>query len=325
MIAVITDPEVGGTFLTWTIYYLSGKTQYFSQTEQAFVELPSNPLTSKNAHKFGATHPNNIDDFNRYLPAAITNDECIYMHQFRSNTKLAIDQLCTSTVKIVVVATPKTQALYHCKYQHRSDVVPAWTSPLMLNDPDEIYQDVISYFFADSKLAWENENLNDIWDKREFIALNFDFTSWDDIISYIDPAIKYYRIDTMDLWTSFDSSVRDMFEYLDINIDESRYAQWTLVYNQWKTVHTDRVKFIWYFDIIVNAILDNTDIDLARFNLDICQEAAIQHELIYKHNLNLKTWQLDKFLNTMQLHNLLEPNIHDLSKSRLTGNKRLTT
>ena len=50
--------------------------------------------------------------------------------------------------------------------------------------------------------------------------------------------------------------------------------------------------------------------DLERFNLDIFQEAAIQRELLYKHNLNLKIWQLEKFKNTKQLHNLLEPNIH---------------
>ena len=52
--------------------------------------------------------------------------------------------------------------------------------------------------------------------------------------------------------------------------------------------------------------------DLTRLKLDIIQEAFIQHELIYKHNLNLKTWQLEKFTNTQQLHNLLETNTHPL-------------
>ena len=52
--------------------------------------------------------------------------------------------------------------------------------------------------------------------------------------------------------------------------------------------------------------------DLTRFDLDVIQEAFIQRELIYKHNLNLKTFQLEKFINTQQLHNLLEPNIHPL-------------
>ena len=53
--------------------------------------------------------------------------------------------------------------------------------------------------------------------------------------------------------------------------------------------------------------------DLESFELDIMQEAAIQRELIYKYNLNFKTWQLEKFQSTRQLHALLEPNIHSLN------------
>jgi hypothetical protein len=50
--------------------------------------------------------------------------------------------------------------------------------------------------------------------------------------------------------------------------------------------------------------------DLNRFNLDIVQEAAIQHILLYKHSLSIKTWQLEKFNNTKQINALLEPNTY---------------
>ena len=67
---------------------------------------------------------------------------------------------------------------------------------------------------------------------------------------------------------------------------------------------------------IIESILKNNYIDLTKFNLDIVQEATIQHELLYKHNLNLKTWQLEKFMDSKQLHSLLEPNIyHKLNTS----------
>ena len=90
------------------------------------------------------------------------------------------------------------------------------------------------------------------------------------------------------------------------------YQKWLLIYNQWKNVHKQKLMFVWYFDTIINNILQGIDFDLIRFNLDITQEATIQHFLIYKHNLNFKTWQLIKFTNTRQLHELLEPNIHPL-------------
>jgi hypothetical protein len=105
-------------------------------------------------------------------------------------------------------------------------------------------------------------------------------------------------------------------------MDEDRYQKWLPIYNIWKRNHTTGLRFSWYFESIINNILQGIDFDLVRFDLDIQQEAAIQHVLIYKHNLNLKTWQLTKFTNTKQLHQLLEPNTHDLDKSfisRLTA------
>lgn len=315
MIAVITDPGVGGTFLTWTINYLSGETKYFSLTEQTFVDLPDTPLTNKNAHNFCAMHPNNISGLENCLSRTMGNNECVYIHQFRDNTQLAVDLVCSNASKILVVAMPNSQALYNCRYQSRGDASPAWSRDSMLTNPDEIYRDFISYFYAESNQTWMNENLNNIWDQREFMALNFDSARRNEIVSYVRPETEYYHIDTMDLWNTFNSSVRNVFGYLNLSIDETRYPQWELVYQQWKQLHTDNVRFVWYFDIIVNAILSGANMDLSRFKLDISQEAAIQRELIYKHNLNLKTWKLEKFLNTKQLHNLLEPNIHDLTKS----------
>jgi hypothetical protein len=55
--------------------------------------------------------------------------------------------------------------------------------------------------------------------------------------------------------------------------------------------------------------------DLTRFNLDLMQEACIQHHLIYNYNLNFKTWQLEKFSDTKQLHSLLELNTHQITET----------
>ena len=74
------------------------------------------------------------------------------------------------------------------------------------------------------------------------------------------------------------------------------------------------------FDDTMKCIVNGWYKELPELTFD--QEVIIQHALIYKHNLNLKTWQLSKFTNTKQLYQLLEPNIHDLSKninSRLTS------
>lgn len=312
MISILTDPGVGGTFLNWSIYYLAGRNYYFSARLQRTNKVPTNPLGNKNAHVFVVNHPYNFKEFEQFLPMLLDKDECLYMHEFRDKTKEAVTTLLTHTSKTIVVALTKDQLLYKCSYEPRASVQPAWGSKKTLSNPDEIYDDLVNYFFKESVDTWKQENLNDTWDKREFIALNFNPTNHTSILEYINSSAPVYYINPIDLWTNFDSSIHDLFDYLDIEIDKSRYQKWLLIYNQWKNVHKQKLMFVWYFDTIINNILQGIDFDLIRFNLDITQEATIQHFLIYKHNLNFKTWQLTKFTNTRQLHELLEPNIHPL-------------
>lgn len=322
MIAIIADPDIGGTFLTWSIYYLTGKLDYFSVKNNSQITLPDNPLTSKNAHGFSANQLTRSKNLDHYL-SALSNkdqDECIYMHQFRTNTKETVEKLCSSASRTIVLSISSDHIFYNCKYQKRSDFTLAWTSDADLTDPDDIYNDFIAYFFKESKQRWDSEGLKDIWDTREFIALSIDPYNHDSILNYVDDKNAYY-LNALDLWTNFTQTIRSLFDYLHIKIDESRYQQWEIVYAQWKKVHTNRLNFCQKFNTIIDNILRGTNFDLVSFDLDICQEAAIQHVLIYQHHLNLKTWLLTKFNNTKQLHDLLEPNRHDLSKN-LT--KRLT-
>lgn len=321
MIAVITDPGVGGTFLTWSIYFLSGRHDYFSVRANSVINLTKNPLTEKNAHNFVANQPLDINEFKKFMPELIHSDECMYMHHFRSDTEFAVNELCNNTSKKIVVSTTPELSLYHCG-QDRAGIALAWASNKFLSDPDEIYKDQVNYFFNESGRIWNNLGLTDVWDKREFIALNYNPYSVDSIMNYIHPEIHYHHIHALDLWVNFDQSVQHLFDYLNLKINDSRYREWILIYSQWKRKHNNQLNFVWYFKTIVNNILNGNDMDLLRFNLNIYQEAAIQQELIYNHNLNIKTWELTKFVNTKQLHDLLEPNIHDLSKSHIG---RLTT
>ena len=314
MIAVLTDPTVGGTFLSWTIEYLSGKTQYFSVRNQANIDLPNDPMTEKNAHKFKVNRVRKFEECVELLSMLQKSDqkECIYLHTLRQDTKPAVDAICQQAEKIIVLTTPPIYTLYTCSYNNRTESQPAFCSEKELTDPEEILSDFIYYFFKDSKQRWDSNRLTQIWDQREFIALNFrPLQQQDNILTHMN-AQKCHIITTPDMYTNFENSVRELFDYIEITIDESRFPHWVTVYNKWKKIHNQRTKFIWYFDTIVQGILKGTDFDLTCFNLDIKQEAAIQHALIYQHGLNFKTWQLIQFTNTKQLHDLLEPNMHQL-------------
>ena len=325
MIAILTDPGVGGTFLNWSIHYLAGHSEYFLATSNKFVKLIDNPISDGNAHKFQPNQPNNLEEFDR-IYNVLSNakvESLIYFHHFRGSdqsktTQIAVDKVTSTANKIIVVGLHPQHALYQCSYKSRSKYSHSFLDhSRVLSKPDQIFDDFVDYFFSSSKQKWDDAKLTEIWDKREFIALNMDPFCALNIIQAIGLDNTYYKLDAVDLMTNFDRLVFELFEYLEIDICKDRLDHWLSVYSTWKTIHLTRLNFVQHFDTIVDSIISGREFDLECFNLDIKQEAAIQHQLLYKHNLNLKTWQLTKFVNTQQLHDLLEPNIyHDLSQSK---------
>lgn len=321
MIHVVTDPATGGTFLTWSIYYLSGHSEYFLSASNRWMPLSSNPLSKTNAHKFIPNQPNRIFDcspeqflkFSDSLTSTPSDTpHILYFHSFdrEDTTQAAVNYSNNQASKLIVVDTADTN-LYHCSYRKRA---PQRVNEQTLTSDDfEIYQHFINKFFKGSKQRWDELGLDNTWDFREFLALNFRPFEVPHIYDHVDKTRDHYLIRGKELWTSMDLGIATVFEYLGIGIDQTRLENWQQIYNNWKSLHYQRLMFSTYFEDIVDGILNNYSIDLLRFDLDIEQEAAIQHALIYRHNLNLKTWQLEKFVNTTQLHNLLEPNIHPLS------------
>jgi hypothetical protein len=329
MIAVLTDPAVGGTFLTWSLHYLAGHEKYYHAVSNSWVSVSNNPLTGKNSHGFKPNQPLTSDTFDLIHSALVNtptdNFHTIYFHNFRGSTvsadnilKKAISNIACD--RTVVLSLADEHRLYTRSYKMRADIVPSWHNPLKTITTDkEAFDDFISYFFQDSLVEWNKLSLTEIWDQREFLALNLPTANNMSIVPNIDLSQENYVLDTMELWNTFDITADNLFNYLGVTINEDRRASWNIVYNQWRKVHYNRMLFVWYFEKIIDYIIKGNDLDLTRFNLDIVQEASIQHELIYNHNLNLKTWQLTKFTNTKQLHQLLEPNLHDLSKSKISS------
>ena len=319
MIHVLTDPATGGTFLSWTLHYLAGHTEYFLLSSNQHTSLTSNPINSINAHKFRPNQANINFNKQQFIEFAekLHNQptkgfHVLYFHQFenKETTYKAVDYTNKNATKLFVVDTSNIN-LYHCSSRKRSWVRNS--DGTFITNNAEIQERFINLFFKDSKEVWNSLGLTNIWDLREFIALNFRPFNRDHIYDYVDKTRDHYVLNGNELWTSLNFGIKNLFDYIDINIDQRRLENWQNVYSRWKQLHYQRFMFAMYFDSIIEGVLNNYNIDLVKFDLDIEQEAAIQHVLIYKHNLNLKTWQLEKFVNTKQLYNLLEPNIHSLS------------
>ena len=327
MIAILTDPGVGGVFLNWSIHYLAGHKYYYSADEKKLISITDNPLTQLNAHNFQPNQVSSIENFKKTLKNLLNHKSSdfntIYFHNFigatesyHLDTTNAVKELLPHTSKIILLSSTTDQALYQCKFETRVSFPMLFhdTDTELTNNHHEKFKKYIEHFFGSSKEIWDNLNLKDTWDIREFLALNIRPFKTVHMIDNMDLTHDHYPLNTIELWNRFDETVESLLEYLDIKINVDNFEKWKLIYQQWKKIHKDRLLFVWYFNTIIEYIIKGYSLDLTRFNLDICQEAAIQHQLIYSHNLNLKTWQLEKFTNTRQLHELLEPNIHSITK-----------
>ena len=324
MISILTDSAAGGNFLVWTLHYLAGHNEHYFTKQDSWVSVPNSPLKQANAHNFKTNHAETLEEYydiiHKLLSTPTDLFHSIYVHPFDNSidsvitdTSIAINHLSKYSKKTLLLTHSDHYKLYQCKYKARASV-KNWNNPKeKIHDPDEIHNNFIDYFFNDSKRIFDKLKLDATWDRREFLALNIRPFKNVSMRDTVDLATDHYALDTADLYNMFDCTVIDLFKYLELPMDHSRFDQWNTVYSDWKKFHYQQQQFIRYFDKIINYTLNGYHLDLTRFDLDLMQEAAIQHVLIYKHNLNLKTWQLDKFFNTQQLHNLLEANTHSLS------------
>jgi hypothetical protein len=152
---------------------------------------------------------------------------------------------------------------------------------------------------------------NEIWDQREQLALILrpDMTvNWMDTINLSKPHLNY---DTYDAWNFLPEVMAEIIAQSGFTMQIEKVETWKQIYHKWRDRHDPA--FSRHYDKILEAIVNNHYLCLKRFKLDFFKEALIQHGLIKKHNLNLKTWQLSTFPdNTQDLYALLEPNIHDI-------------
>lgn len=319
--SIITDPAIGGTFLTWSIHYLAGHDVTYNALDNQWIPISHNPIGKINAHNFKSNHPwVDLGQFDKTLDSLINTKtdsfHTLYVHQLsqgQEETKLAYNKLKQASNKTVLVTGISRYPLYQCSYtkRHKTRI----SADQVLSTGDDFFKYEVETYFNNSADIWKSLDLTDIWDKREFMALNYRPFSESGIKEQFDFTQQHFRIEPIQLWTDLESRLDNLFEFKEVQLNKDRLVKWVPIYHQWQKIHSNRLSFVWYFEDILEYIINGYYMDLTHFNLDISQEAAIQHALLYRHNLNLKTWQLEKFIDTKQLHSLLEPNIyHNLTQ-----------
>jgi len=338
IVCFLSESSVGCTFVDWSIHFLTGKNQYYSFPQQTWIDLLPNPLTDLNAHAHDRNHPSGIENVIEMIQQAKNiHDNGIYSmypciaesDHVRKIFNLDLEQ-CTekelSELEQDWNANEFSKIFDQCANNAKvifihNNQYARWFQPfsyqrikykVTLDEKAEIEYRKQS-FHKKSIDQWKNLGLDSIWDVRERQALDIRLLDMPagkmaDLCNFSKP---HFRASVSDLWHRGVDLLQKIMTYLDIPIDPDRLSQWIPIYHEWAQKPLALMQFGDSFDDTIKCIVNGWYKELPELSFD--QEVIIQHTLIYRHNLNLKTWQLEKFpRNTLDLHRLLEPNTHTL-------------
>ena len=311
--------------------------------EKGWYDVSDNPLTDKHSHGHHKNHPrgsietqgciellsslesNNLTTFYPIPMAAddvattlnIGVDEA--KHNIEKYWPIIFDKQATDYAniweqcynhQIPIIYVKLTSPILYLN----SIRIPTTTKTFNQNEKIEVSENLIETFFSYDLEKWGREyaSVHHPWDKRELLALNIrPWANTSLLESKIDFDLPHMYVDAQDLWYNGRETMIRIMDYLNLVVDQESLEKWIPVYHQWQEMQFLHLSYCWNFDYIVDCIVNDRSHDLTRYNLTLTKEAIIQHALIYKHGLTLKSWGLIKFPdNTQDLHALLDPNVY---------------
>jgi hypothetical protein len=325
--------NIGGHFIDWSLYYLTGQTKIWVNGN--VVDLP---LTTPNSANFHHYELNMIDGFKDCQQVILDINQSsvpvvnVYLTALRLHKALdqqfgvSIEDATSEQIDLaeeyinadcqqmiawlqsnghtVAFFDYKDQDYLNIFYNDRA-ILDYYSKPL--NSNEELWNMYTDTFFEQSRDNFDQT----VWDQREHLALIVRIKKGVDFMPMVDWHLPHLYYNNDDVWNDLLNVVQEMSTFFQLSFCNDRVEEWQVVYNVWRTRHDPY--FARHFDRIMKAIINGEYLSLTRFNLNFYKEVLIQRELIVKYNLNLKTWQLDKFPdNTLELHKLLESNIHTL-------------
>lgn len=314
LFAITCSGAFGGTFLDWSIHWLSGGNKFYN-IDSGWGNLRSDPLSLINAHNHQKNHPMGyeetltaIQDLKKLQTDNILSVFPSPLPRLKEDYVKLWDFLIENLIPVIYIKLT-TPIIYNTKIRSFE------TKLRTFNSAEEMHEQFLQKYFKKNYDYWKNIlNMHSISDRREFIALNVRPHECDDPTDAADFSKSHFYLDAQELWYNGEDVLTRIMKYLDIKIQNQRLVSWLPIYKQWQHKQLNILKFSWNLDHICESIVKNYYYDLREYDLDIWEEAIIQHEMIYKYGLNFKTWQLEKFPdNTQELNKLLEPNtVHQI-------------
>ena len=315
--------SVGATFLNWAYHWLAGHDTHWNHST-GMTAVPDNPNTGVNAHLFSKNFHTGNDLWHQHLRAyrALDQTQTVTFYggplRIQDLARQDVDfaaafNTISSQIPVVLLVESNEDPWYFLKIriQDPTDSNHSITPQEQESFTQQCLNNIIKTYFQDSADAMQKN----IWDMREQLALNFKHITQhsSSYRSLLDLSNPHVYVDVKELWFDGEACMQRVMLQLGQSIQQDRLPQWRVAYQDWQASQFDIIKFGWYLPHIIESIVQGHNFDLSHIRMDLFCEAVIQGMLIHDHNLNLKSYGLEKFpSNTLKLHQLLIKNIHPI-------------
>lgn len=210
MILTIGPGGCGFTFLNWTISYLRGDRAYIDIDGQA-QQVDINPLQDSTAHDFHADHFN-IENRGNQLSKAL-DSSIVYMVPASQEDFLWL------------ISLPGKKIVFDNR-THQRDLLAR--SLITMPSSDHGIQPYLH------RLEEKYPSAIVRWAMLDHSRRLIQYYS-------VDPAASYFLIDYLQMFQDLDAVLPEIFIWLDLTVDSSRWRQWNEIYAQYRQRNQDFV------------------------------------------------------------------------------------
>lgn len=308
LIGIIADESIDAGMLVWALYTLTQQPQYYYLGFEYWFDV-SEALGEDSEGAFnirvetdGVETIEQLDEYVKTLND-LEGPDGIHILVSRLHTTESNNELYSALVdkcdKVIVVSSFGVPNLHK-----------TITSG---NNVDNF----LSEYFEEGKENWEDV-YSLPWDRREYIALNFRPSNTITVQDKIDLTNeKIFIINLNNYHLNLLPQLPALCKFIGIPASELPKEAWELIsdtYTKWKVIGADPTLWEMNLPSIIDSIINGYHMDLSPYKMDIIKESILLHELLYKHNMNIKGYGLNTLpANTKDIHNLLEENFHTLT------------
>lgn len=316
IVGILGPAGCGGTFIDWSLHYLSGKTNNWviecdqkggTETKACIQQIVDNPLLSNaTAHGHKKCHPSN-----KLLPVVIDilkqqplQDLYTFYHvegMDKGQTETSYHQIINrySDLKFINYEFQESDIDIIFGLQCEKLTLSAIHFDKLV--PSEITTDYLE------KLA--------PWDQRELLSLFYPKCIRGQTINEKKQThTNSIAITGHNMFYSLPDVIDNIFEFLNLPMDLTKKSHWEEIYQHWKKGNDSN--FYQDLNYIVDSIVNNRFLDLSQYNMTFVKEIIIASKLLYNYNLALRANGMSRIpLNTRAWHEILELNVyHNLTK-----------